>query len=109
MAGISPWYVGQLAPVWVLSLVDDNGNPINLTNAASVALTFKPQIGNSFVGTGTPNILTPLTAGQVSYQPALADVQVDGEYRIFVKVTYATGNPSPFVFDPIDWTLIQST
>jgi hypothetical protein len=95
--------------MWVISLVDDNQNPINLTNAASVALTFKPQIGNSFVGTGTATILTPLTSGQISYQVSATDVALDGEYRIFVKVTYTTGNPSPFTFDPIDLTLIWSS
>ncbi len=105
MAGITPWYTGQLLPVWTISLVDDNGNPVNLTGAQSVALSFMRADNVETAGAGVAGFGSPLTGGQVTYAPAAADVTTAGMFRVFVKVTFSGGL---LISDPIPWTLVQS-
>ena len=105
MAGITPWATGQTLPTWVISLVDDNDNVVNLTGSTSVALSFLLGAGNVTVGSGTAAIVAPATIGQVSYAPAAADVTTPGTYQVFVQVTFPTG---VLTSDPMPWILVQS-
>jgi hypothetical protein len=104
MAGITPWATGQLLPTWVISLVDDNGNPVNLTGATSAALSFL-QGNSASVGAGVAAVASPPTLGQVTYAPATADVVSPGTYKVFVNVTFPSG---VLTSDPLPWILVQS-
>jgi hypothetical protein len=104
MAGITPWATGQLLPTWVISLVDDNGNAVNLTGATSASLTFICG-GNITSGAGTAAVASPGTLGQVTYSPAAADVVTPGTYKVFVNVTFPSG---VLTSDPLSWILVQS-
>jgi hypothetical protein len=104
MAGITPWATGQTLPAWVISLVDDNRNVVDLTGATSVSLSFL-RGPNATAGAGTAAIVSPPTLGQVSYVPAAADVAVAGTYTIRVAATFPGGT---VISDPIPWTLLPS-
>jgi hypothetical protein len=104
MAGITPWYTGQLLPTWTLSLVNDVGAPVNLTGATAVSLSFVKG-SNVSAGAGVGAIVSPVTLGQVTYAPAAADVTTPGTYQVFVEVTYPAG---PLISDPLPWILVQS-
>ncbi len=110
MAGITPWYVGQRAPLWIITLTDDSGNIIDLTSAASASLEFRALSPgtSSYPGAGVATILTPGTNGQISYAVAASDVQVPGNYQVIVTVNYASGL-TPFIADPIAWSLLPSS
>src|ERR1035437_9929421 len=105
MAGITPWATGQTLPTWVISLVDDNNNAVDLTRATYVVLSFIRGAGNVTVGAGTAAIVNPVANGQVSYALDPTDVITPGTYKVFVQVTFPTG---VLTSDPMPWILVQS-
>ena len=106
---ITPWYVGQLSPIWTIQLIPDSGY-VNVTGL--VVGNFSLRILNTATGVETTgqgtfsNITAAVTTqsgGQtivvtpasVQYQPVAADV-VAGIYTLWCDVTFANGK-EPFL------------
>ena len=102
---ITPWYVGQLAPIWTIQLIPDTGY-VNVTGL--VVGNFSLRILNTATGVettgqGTFSNITAavlngsivVTPASVQYQPVAADV-VAGTYTLWCDVTFANGR-EPFL------------
>lgn len=97
---ISPWYVGQLSPLWQFTIMA-NGAPVNLTGGTSPKVLFALAGAPAAAGAGVATITNP-TGGVVTYQLAAADVTSPGLYRVYVEVQMPNG---PLISDPVDWQL----
>lgn len=97
----SPRYVGFTSPPYNVTLIDDNGNPINLTGVAGTAFTWTLQNiteNITFRGSGTWTV-TNAAAGQASYALTSADVATAGNCLVYVTVQLPSES-SPREFDP---------
>jgi hypothetical protein len=102
--GISPWYSGATLPQWQVTLVDDAGDPLNLTGATLSLLIYNTETGVETTGAGTWNI-TNASAGQATYAWSATDSAVPGKYALRIKATYAGGFECS---DPIPWQVTSS-
>jgi hypothetical protein len=90
---ISPWYVGQTAPVWTLTWLDDSGNPENITGAT---ITVRMRQGapvsgaQGVAGTGTFNI-TNGSGGIFTYAVASTDFPNPGLWDLQFKAVLPGG------------------
>lgn len=111
--GISPTYLGNLAPAWIISLVPDSGY-VNVSGL--VVGNFSLRIRNTAngveqTGAGTfSNITAAVLSGStvttpasVQYQPGTADVSTLGMFTLWVDITFANGVQS-FLIGP--WQVI---
>jgi hypothetical protein len=102
---ISPWYVGQLSPLWTFTATA-LGIAMNLTGATSARVIFVlANSGIETVGSGTTTLADPAT-GTVTYQVAATDVTTPGQYNIYLEVTMPNGL---LISDPVPWTLTGLT
>jgi len=97
---ISPWYVGQLSPLWNLSLTAD-GVPVSLVGASTVTIIFVRANEPPTAGAGVATI-TDAANGNITYQLAAADVTTYGQYNVYVEVAMPNGL---LISDPVPWTL----
>ncbi len=102
---ITPWYVGQLAPIWTIQLIPDSGF-VNvsglvvgnfslriLNTATNVETTGQGTFSN--ITAATLNGSVVVTPASVQYQPVTADVAL-GVYMLWCDVTFANGK-EPFL------------
>lgn len=115
----TPWYVGQLAPLWTIQLVLDSG-PFNVFGLApsNFSMVFRNTDMPGIVdipGTGTfsnitaavtqtvNGVTTVVTPASVQYQVSLGDVALAANYHVFVKVQMGNG---PQIFDCGPWQVL---
>jgi hypothetical protein len=99
--GISPWYVGQTAPIWEPALQAGDGTPLDLTFVTTIETVIRNvQTGALRAGTGTWTFLHDET-GTASYAWSAADVAEPGQYELLVTLTYTDGKE--YKFDPATW------
>ncbi len=110
---ITPWYVGQLSPAWVISLVPDKG-VVNISGLVTGNFSLLIRnigtatgAGSETSGLGTFSAITAavttmvddelqiISHASVQYQLASADVVVASKYHLFVIVNFVNG-PEPF-------------
>lgn len=77
-------------PVLNATLVDGNGNPVNLTGTA-VTLNMRDSANNVKIA-GAACTITNAVGGQVSYAWAPGDVNTAGTYSAEFEVAFAGGN-----------------
>ncbi len=107
---ITPWYVGQLAPVLTIQLVPDSGqfNIAGLTTANFSLTVHNSDSGVDTAGAGTfANLQPAATSGyapaSIQYQLAAADVATSGNYHLFVNAQLPNGL---MVFDLGVWQVL---
>jgi hypothetical protein len=101
--GISPWYVGQVLPLWQITLTPDTGTS-DVTGLYSSAFTMRfinTLTSAEIVGEGTFSIIQANPA-IVQYQLATSDVTTPGTYTVLVEVDY----PGIDVFSLGTWQLL---
>jgi len=81
---------GDTLPVLTRTLDDVNG-PIDLTNATSVTLILRSKWLNAFYLSVACAILTPKTAGNISYGWRAADTALVGDYLAEFLVIFGDG------------------
>lgn len=77
---ITPWYVGQLLPAWVVTFVDDASKVVNITTATLTAFLRNRSTLAVTSGAGT-FVVTDGPNGVATYTPAAADAATAGEYE----------------------------
>jgi len=75
------------APAFTASLLDANGDPVNLSGAAARFLMRNPRT-RALKVSGAMSI-TDAALGRVSYAWAAADTDTPGVYQVEVQVTFA--------------------
>ncbi len=105
--GISPTYIGYLAPKWTIQLVPDSG-VVDISGLATNNFTLllrNKETGAKATGAGTfsnitasatntVNDITTITPASVQYQLVSADLVI-GRYDVWVTVTFSNGT-QPF-------------
>ncbi len=88
---------GDTNPKLVGTLVDEDGVVIDLTTAASVKFFMTdPGSGTNKVDGTAATILSPPTAGRVSYAWLVADVNVAADYDGEFEVTWNDASKTTF-------------
>lgn len=104
---VSPWHVGQTAPYFTLTPLQDNypqTRPNDLPASAS-AYTFVMQdqaTGTVTNGTGTFDT-SDIANGNLIYQPSAADVATAGVFKFWVRYTNASNKVNES--DAVDWII----
>ncbi|GCE14196.1 hypothetical protein [Tengunoibacter tsumagoiensis] len=93
---ISPWYKGDTAPSWTISLIPDSGtiNVASLSPSSFTLLIKNTDNGVEVVGSGTFSAITAAsgsTPASVVYQPSSADVASLGNYVLFLVISFPGG------------------
>ena len=96
--GITPWFVGQVSPVWTINILPDSGtfNASGLV-PSNFSMVFRNTDASGIVdinGTGTFSNVTVASGSApatVQYTPSSTDVQNAANYRALVKVVTGTG------------------
>lgn len=107
---ITPWYKGDLVPLWTIQLVPDSG-VFNVSGLApsSFALFIKnTDTGVETNGGGTFSSITAATTttpASVQYAPSTADVGTLGNFTLFVVVTFPAGHET---FSLGSWQVVSS-
>lgn len=96
--GISPMYVGALLPAINLTIFDDSGNAVNLTNYTLSSTLRNIATSQDTAMTGSWAI-TGASAGQAQYLWASGDTANAGDYNLIIKATNASNKP--LICDPI--------
>lgn len=101
---ISPWPSGATLPVWAVTITDDTGAAVNLTNATITLLIRNVNNTSGVSGAGTWTI-TNATAGQATYSWAAADSANVGSYMLTVIITFSNG---VIKTDPVLWQVVTT-
>ncbi len=82
--------VNNTAPAYDITCQRDDGTIIDLTNTTVTMALFNGQTQtNSASGHNACSVLSPATAGVMSWQPKAGDLPNPGSYKGDVKVTYS--------------------
>lgn len=89
--GISPLYVNDTLPNLQITVLDDNGNALNLTGA-SITMKMQSSTNSSTVKvcTGSWSIDNAL-AGKMHYLWQQADTNQAGEWLLWITLTFPAG------------------
>lgn len=105
--GITPWAVGQLSPLWTITLTRDGGimDITGVTTNQLSLLIYNNSQAQTGTGQGTFSIIEAKPA-IVTYQLNSADVPtVTGNYYVRVKVNF--NGTTPDMSDYIFWGIGQ--
>ena len=104
---ITPWRVGQLSPIWTISLSRDNSE-MDLTGVTANQISLIIYNSSKVVtGTGAGAFaILQIKPGIVTYTPVSADIpSTAGQYYARIEVNF--NGTSPDFSDYISW-VIQS-
>jgi hypothetical protein len=104
-SGITPWTVGDTSPAWQVTLIDNRGKPLDLSNVLVSELSLR--IYNSafvYQGNGAGTFSIPAgTVGTLQYQPAASDSATPGTYYLKFRVNF--GNTEPLSSSYVEWVV----
>lgn len=103
--GVSPFYVSQTLPAMLVTITQDSGQPLNLTNA-TYAMVFHNTTSSTQPDFNNSGTFTTYNAslGQVVYNWVTADTSTAGTYGLYIKITIGAGT---YICDPIPFTVVS--
>lgn len=82
--------VNNTSPAYQITCTRDDGSVIDLTNTTVTMKLFRGATQtNTTAGHNACTVLSPSTAGVMSWQPKTGDLPLPGSYKGDVTVTYA--------------------
>lgn len=86
---IGPITVGDLLPIWTITLTKADNVAFDLTGATFAGRLFDVETGNAVTLTGSFAI-TSTTNGIFTFTPLAADVSIPGRYILEITVTQSS-------------------
>jgi hypothetical protein len=101
-SGAAYYSENDTAPVLVRQLLDGNGDPYDLQEAAGVTITIAPSRYSHYYSPPTPIVdrgnaaVTNAALGYVSWEPQNGDLSPPGTYHYIFEVTWDDGTVQTF-------------
>ncbi len=96
---INPWIKGATGPAWVLTALQRDGTPLNLSIPSGTTVAYAAtlrEVSGTVTKTLTPASITTTTAtsGIFTYLIEAATVDTAGSYELCVKITIVVTSPA---------------